>query len=206
LAQREQFSVASALAVMVKGLALRAEPSGTFQNSSKNQRRLIDMARDPEIIVSTGKMVGLFVVLVVVCALFFGFGYSMGRGAAVSAANGSSPAVVVLGQRTAAKVPPPTESSATSSTPSLPGDSTEPHAAPNGQYFLQVAAVTKQEDAEALVSALRKKDYAVFATNSLPAYKLFHVKIGPFSSQKDVEGLRAKLIAAGYNPIVKKQA
>ena len=30
------------------------------------------MAKDPEIIVSTGKMVGLFVALVVVCALFFG--------------------------------------------------------------------------------------------------------------------------------------
>ena len=170
------------------------------------------MAKDPEIIVSTGKMVGLFVVLVVVCALFFGFGYSMGRGAAVSAAGGSSPAVVVLGQRNAAKSPAGTAPATTSQeTPavSLSEESSEPsdsHIAVNGQYFLQVAAVTKQEDADALVSALRKKDYAVFATNSLPTDKLFHVQIGPFVSQKDVEGLRAKLVAAGYNPIVKKQA
>jgi len=32
----------------------------TFQNRKKNQRRLIAMAKDPEIIVSTGKMVGAF--------------------------------------------------------------------------------------------------------------------------------------------------
>src|SRR5882724_6977530 len=162
------------------------------------------MAKDPEIIVSTGKMVGLFVALVVVCALFFGFGYSMGRGATVSATGGSSPAVVVLGQRVAAKAPALSESSMVAQPASE--EATEQHTIAGGQYFLQVAAVTKQEDADALVSALKKKDYAVFATNSVPTDKLFHVQIGPFSNQKDVEGLRAKLVAAGYNPIVKKQA
>lgn len=166
------------------------------------------MAKDPEIIVSTGKVVGLFVVLVVVCALFFGFGYSMGRGAAVSAAVGSQPAVVVLGQRAPAKGLDPAQarvaSPAAAPASTEESESTPPQAA-NGQYFLQVAAVTKQEDADALVSALKKKDYAVFSTNSVPTDKLFHVQIGPFSSQKDVEGLRAKLVAAGYNPIVKKQ-
>jgi DedD protein len=162
------------------------------------------MAKDPEIIVSTGKMVGLFVALVVVCALFFGFGYSMGRGAAVSATGGSSPAVVVLGQRAPAKASASSEST-TDARPPASEEATEQHTVTSGQYFLQVAAVTKQEDAEALVSALKKKDYAVFATNSVPTDKLFHVQIGPFSNQKDVEGLRAKLVAAGYNPIVKKQ-
>ncbi len=158
------------------------------------------MAKDPEIVVSTGKMVGLFVVLVVVCALFFGFGYSTGRGAAVSAAGGSSPAVVVVGQRAA------TQPSGTERSSQIPAveEPANPHPAPGTGYFLQVAAVTKQEDAEALVSALRKKDYAVFATNTAPTDKLFHVQIGPFSNQKDVEGLRAKLVSAGYNPIVKK--
>ena len=150
-------------------------------------------------------MVGLFVVLVVICALFFGFGYSMGRGATVSANGGGAPAVVVLGQRVAGKPEAASDSPAVVEAAGPREESTEPHPVSNGQYFLQVAAVTKQEDAEALVSALKKKDYAVFATNSVPTDKLFHVQIGPFSSQKDVEGLRAKLVAAGYNPIVKKQ-
>jgi DedD protein len=167
------------------------------------------MAKDPEIIVSTGKMVVLFVVLVVVCALFFGFGYSMGRGATASAngLGGSSPAVVVLGQRTPSKTPVPAEATrAETPASAIPDAASDTHSTAAGIYFLQVAAVTKQEDAEALVSALKKKDYAVFATNSVPTDKLFHVQIGPFSNQKDVEGLRAKLVAAGYNPIVKKQA
>ena len=167
------------------------------------------MAKDPEIIVSTGKMVGLFVALVVVGALIFGFGYSMGRGATASAngLEGSSPAVVVLGERTPGKTPPLAEATSAETPASAIHDAvSDTHPTAAGIYFLQVAAVTKQEDAEALVSALKKKDYAVFATNSVPTDKLFHVQIGPFSNQKDVEGLRAKLVAAGYNPIVKKQA
>ena len=166
------------------------------------------MPRDAEIIVSTGKMVGVFVALVVVCALFFGFGYSMGKGSAVSARNGaagSSPAVVVLGERAGKSAPAvPVASDAQTPDAPVPSDPMEVHAAVAGTYFLQVAAVTKQEDADALVSALRKKDYAVFATNTAPTDKLYHVQIGPFSNQKDVEGLRAKLVSAGYNPIVKK--
>jgi DedD protein len=171
------------------------------------------MAKDAEITVSTGRTVGLFVAFVIICASFFGFGYSMGRGAAANAANGSAPAVVVVGQR--APKGSPSVTSPTVVAPSVVAPSTEPGAAnakaeansaSGGQYFLQVAAVTKQEDAEALVSALRKKDYAVFATNSVPTDKLFHVQIGPFNNQKDVDGLRARLVSAGYNPIVKKQS
>jgi DedD protein len=182
------------------------------------------MANDSEITVTTGKMLGLFVVLVVVCALFFGFGYAMGKGAAVSASNGSGgsiPAVVVMGQRTAAKNPAPAGVPADSPKPDspkpdslkpdspspVPAVATEPadaHIAGSGYYFVQIAAVRKQEDAEALVESLRKKDYAVFSTNNAPADKLFHVQIGPFSNQKDAEGLRTKLVGDGYNPIVKK--
>ncbi len=167
------------------------------------------MAKDPEIIISTGKMVGLFVALVMVGALIFGFGYSMGRGATASAngLEGSSPAVVVLGEKTPGKTPALAEAtSAETPASAIHNAVSDTRSTAAGVYFLQVAAVTKQEDAEALVSALKKKDYAVFATNTVPTDKLFHVQIGPFSNQKDVEGLRAKLVAAGYNPIVKKQA
>ena len=53
-------------------------------------------SKDPEIVVSAGKMAGMFVVAVAVCALFFGFGYSIGKEAALNASNGSgAPAVVV---------------------------------------------------------------------------------------------------------------
>lgn len=71
-------------------------------------------------------------------------------------------------------------------------------------YFVQVAAVTKQDDAQALVEALKKKQYAAFSNNTSPTDKLFHVQIGPFADVKDAEATRAKLISDGYNPILKK--
>jgi DedD protein len=70
-------------------------------------------------------------------------------------------------------------------------------------YFVQVAAVSKQEDAEALVDALKKKQYAAFAANP-PGDKLFHVQVGPFSDIKDAESARGQLVKDGYNPILKK--
>jgi DedD protein len=70
-------------------------------------------------------------------------------------------------------------------------------------YFVQVAAVSKQEDAEALVDALKKKQYAAFAANTA-GDKLFHVQVGPFSDIKDAESARGQLVKDGYNPILKK--
>ena len=160
------------------------------------------MANDPEITVSTGKMVGLFVALVVVCALFFGFGYSI-RSAAVRASVRPAPAIVVTGQRTAGL--PVTSSSSAATSPAAQSADADIHTVATGNYFLQIAAVTQQEDAEALVAALRKKEYAVFAAKNAPSDKLFHVQIGPFSSPKDAEPLRLKLVGDGYNPIVKRQ-
>jgi cell division septation protein DedD len=71
-------------------------------------------------------------------------------------------------------------------------------------YYVQVAAVSKQEDAEALVEALKKKQYPAFTASGSSADKLFHVQLGPYVDIKDAEIMRAKLISDGYNPILKK--
>jgi DedD protein len=71
-------------------------------------------------------------------------------------------------------------------------------------YFVQVAAVTKQEDADALVDALKKKQYPAFTASNSPTDKLFHVQIGPYGDIKDAEAMRGKLISDGYNPILKR--
>ena len=72
-----------------------------------------------------------------------------------------------------------------------------------GSYYVQVAAVSKQEDAEALVDALKKKQYPALTSNGT-SDKLFHVQVGPYGDVKDAEAMRAKLVADGYNPILKK--
>jgi DedD protein len=77
-------------------------------------------------------------------------------------------------------------------------------AAPQGSITVQVAAVTKQEDAQALVSALRRKNYPVFVLPVSNADSLYHVQVGPFAELKDAEAMRSKLAGDGYNAIVKK--
>ena len=75
---------------------------------------------------------------------------------------------------------------------------------PTSAYLVQVAAVSKQEDGDALVDALKKKQYPAFIAVPIPADKLYHVQVGPFSDIKDAEAMRARLIADGYSPILKK--
>ena len=85
-----------------------------------------------------------------------------------------------------------------------PANSLDPTApAPLNAYYVQVAAVSKAEDGEALVDALKKKQYPAFSTNT-PTDKLIHVQVGPYTDIKDAEAMRAKLVGDGYNPILKK--
>ena len=73
----------------------------------------------------------------------------------------------------------------------------------SGGYYVQVAAVSRQEDGgDALVDALRKKQYAAFL--SAGSDKLYHVQVGPFADIKNAEETRARLTNDGYNPILKK--
>lgn len=76
-------------------------------------------------------------------------------------------------------------------------------ALPMSGYFVQVAAVSKSEDAAALVDALKKKEYPAFVAPAA-ADKLFRVQLGPYSDIKDAEGMRTKLVGDGYSPILKK--
>jgi DedD protein len=71
-------------------------------------------------------------------------------------------------------------------------------------YYVQVAAVTRQEDADALVEALKKKQYPAFDANNASVDKFYRVQVGPYADIKDAEAMRARLISDGYNPIVKK--
>jgi hypothetical protein len=77
-------------------------------------------------------------------------------------------------------------------------------AIPGTGYFVQVAAVTKQDDADALVDALKKKQYPAFVASNAATDKLFRVQVGPFGDIKEAEAMRSRLINDGYNPILKK--
>jgi len=102
---------------------------------------------------------------------------------------------------TAAAATPANANPTQTATPSNPESTTT---LPTGGYFVQVAAVSKQEDAESLVDALKKKQYQAFVAAQVTTDKLFRVQVGPFQDVKDAEAMRTKLIGDGYSPIVKR--
>ena len=194
-------------------------------------------SQDTEITLGTGKMLALFFGLVALCGLFFGLGFSLGRGSVRPLASSDAaqttagPALrpsamksggaqtqnsgdmtfykAVQNKDASAQAPAP---DAPKDDPAKPADNDaaksgppDPMTAASGPgYFVQVAAVSKQDDAQALVDALKKKQYAAFTASTTPSDKLFHVQVGPFADLKDAEATKAKLVSDGYNPILKR--
>ena len=190
-------------------------------------------SQDTEITLGTGKMLVLFFGLVILCAVFFGMGFSLGHssvkpvaelqspGASASASrqpairpatsNGTADLTFykAVQQKDSDTQPAPAETSAPTpaetAAPAAAAPATDTVQQPvlNG-YYVQVAAVTKAEDAQALVEALKKKQYPAAANDNSPGDKLYHVQVGPFGDIKDAEAMRARLVSDGYNPILKK--
>lgn len=73
--------------------------------------------------------------------------------------------------------------------------------AQGSSIMVQIAAVSHPEDAEVLVSALRKRGYAVSSRRD-PADGLLHVQVGPFANRSDATVMRQKLLNDGYNAII----
>jgi DedD protein len=203
--------------------------------------------QDTEITLGTGRMLAIFFAFVLVCAVFFAIGFSLGRKTSMAGAGSllsapsAVPATVVrpsAARNGAPQTTPPSNSSdfsfykavggksadsaltpqgsavaaptATSPTaggaPKATGDAaiSAPTPPTSGSYYVQVAAVSRQEDAESLVEALKKKQYPAFTANNTAGDKFYHVQVGPYAELKDAEAMRTRLIGDGYNPIVKK--
>lgn len=219
-----------------------------------------------EITLGARSLLGIFFGLVLICAIFFGLGFSVGRGSAVKpvvaplASTGPAPATAPNGnmakpspQETLAAAPETQATSVTvpdESAPALepaappvpaagstrssgPGaraaapasppaatvkpagfPSAEPGAAnppvarpavatmaPNG-VMVQVAAISLPQDADILVNALKKRGYTATVHNE-PQDRLLHVQLGPFASRSEAYAMRTKLLADGYNAVVK---
>ena len=67
---------------------------------------------------------------------------------------------------------------------------------------MQIAAVSRKEDADLLLTALQRRGYTGLVRQQ-PQDKLLHIQVGPFPSKKDAETMRQRLITDGYNPIIK---
>jgi DedD protein len=206
---------------------------GDKENETEQQ------VRDTEITLSTGKLLGIFFALAIVCGVFFTMGYLLGKSTSAGGrteivasvpSSGSAAGKPAAGNKTPETTtqtcPPGSPNCAPATTPvdttSKPPDQSAGQAGGSktsdqsaatsggaevkngagGSFMVQVAAVSKQEDAEILKNALQKKQYPVFIANSA-GDPLFHVQVGPFSEKKDADAMRARLAGDGYNAIVK---
>src|SRR4051812_21222141 len=186
---------------------------------------------DTEITLGVGRLLVLFFGLVVLCGIFMGIGYSLGRNSTRAATGDTGTVAASSGAKpmpsTVIKPPDSTSQSPDLSfyksveqkepdttlrtkdaekkaeEPKAPAPEIKAGAVPGSGYMVQIAAVSKKEDADALLDALRHKQYPVFVT-TVPGDKLFHVQIGPFPDTKDAESVRSRLMADGYNPILKR--
>ncbi len=73
----------------------------------------------------------------------------------------------------------------------------------SGKAMVQIAAVARPEDADALVAALRQRGYGVVVRNE-PQDKLLHVQVGPFADHAEAAAMKQKLLSDGYNAIIKQ--
>ena len=188
-------------------------------------RETAGYSNDREISLGPGTILGIFFVLALICACFFGFGYSVGRHSAQSAAMQPAvmPTPIAVANKpsagSAAPSHPVTETDASvpgqvSSTAAVATEKPSPTPAPSpvppappavattGSYMVQVAAVSTQEIADIEVSALKKDGYAVVVRHE-PQDKLLHVQIGPFTDKSAAEDMRKRVQTDGFNAIVK---
>ncbi|MDQ1452732.1 MAG: DedD protein [Acidobacteriaceae bacterium] len=244
---------------------------------------------DADLTLGIGSLLSIFFGVVLICGIFFGFGYSMGRR---NARTTVAPTAAVPPQTLAATSPlpenelsgaplkpaepdsgaafPPADTNpATTPTPNTNSDETKapasapapsraaakhpapnaappktprvvepattdtslnavplshhapppakPHAGvmaplaqapgdapilPGHPIIVQIAAVSRQEDAEVLAGALRKRG---FNPSVRPGNgdKFFHVQVGPFTDKSQAETIKQHLLADGYNAIMK---
>jgi DedD protein len=237
---------------------------------------------DADLTLGIGSLLSIFFGVVLICGIFFGFGYSMGRrnahattAAAVPATTAPAPSAATApplpenelsgaplkpqvsddasappSDETspapeASKSHPPAPSSAKhdaqddSAKPSKTARVTEPttpnpslnavpyshraplpakpHAGtmaplaqapgdspiiPGHPIMVQIAAVSRQEDAEVLAGALRKRGFNPTVRPGT-GDKFFHVQVGPFTDKAQADTIKQHLLADGYNAIVK---
>ena len=192
-------------------------------------------SQDREISLGTMTILAIFFGLAVLCAVFFGFGYSLGRKSVVAGppvvATPSVPNIGAVGGpkpsggNAMSTSQPPTPAPPSTIPVRNPGRSTpadgavvgDPESpivpvaarvandmspAGGGSAIVQVAAVSHQEDADLLTTTLKRRGYAV-VIHSEPQDKLLHVQVGPFATHKEADLMRQKLLADGFNAIVK---
>ena len=163
----------------------------------------------------SGKTVmAVFFAITLVSAVFFGLGYSFGRG--ISIGGGPTPAASTAAPEAAAAAPATHHAAAHSTVAAR--DAVVIHSAPPAgraaaavakshghaspeRYMVQVGAVTQRKDAQRLQATLSHHGFhaGIYAGEH---GRLLHVQIGPLSSLSQAQAVRHRVQASGFHAIL----
>lgn len=118
-----------------------------------------------------------------------------------SAVDAATAPTAPAGTRTPTKpfiTVPTTAPPATAAVPAVAA----PAASPGGTVYVQISAVSHQEDAQSLVSALKRRGYEATVRHEAQD-QLLHIQLGPYATKKDADAMKLRLSADGYNAILK---
>ena len=183
---------------------------------------------ESEVLLGNRQLLSLFVIVVILLAVFFTMGYVLGKN------SGSEAIASREGVSTPAPAPPsgfavPSRRPVSSANASVP-DSAPPDAAPPvststslpkpsmpvpkvdlpltptepaaGQTFLQVHAGRRPE-AEVIADVLKKKGFSTSLAPG-PAEGVVRVLVGPLRDASAITGTRGELEKAGFKPILRR--
>ena len=167
----------------------------------------------PEITLSTASVLGIFFGLVLVCGVFFGFGYSMGRGAEMGTQVikiGGAPAPAVPDAVTADDAPPaPPQHAAAQERVAPPAQAPASPAAPASLETSSEAPVRHEaprKPSPALQAAIVEQPAAVAADMSAPSGSgQPMVQIAAVARREDADVLVTALRQRGYGVIIRNE-
>jgi DedD protein len=86
-----------------------------------------------------------------------------------------------------------------SAQPAIPAVATTASQSP---IMVQIAAISRPQDADVLISALQKRGFNASARREA-SDNLLHVQVGPFATRAQAMTMRTRLLNDGYNAILK---
>lgn len=114
-------------------------------------------------------------------------------GGTTNTAAASQPTPVAQTTTTSYAIKNPSKSSSAQSTAA---------ASSQALIMVQVAAISRPQDADVLISALQKRGFSATARRETTD-NLLHIQIGPFATRQQAMAARTQLINDGYNAILK---
>ncbi len=167
-----------------------------------------------ELVLENRHVLGIFFVAALLCGVFFALGYMVGKSTGAAAPPQQQAVTAPSGEGRQSPMPPPARKAESAPASEQPVEIKQPPAGeqaatapaanpPAETITLQVAALSKKEDADAMAAVLKEKSFPV-SISAGAGDRLYHVLVGPYESTKDADAAKMLLEKEGFRAIVKR--